>query len=222
MKLFFKGGNQYVGGHCVPYLRLHRFLARIQKTLDTQMLLGPLKEQFDLPAFLVQSRDGQRVQGGIVGQKHQRFASFRVFESDTTQMLGIFLGRVKTVEPNRLVANHSRTSIGLVRVHPPCVHSALGSSHKIRSHLMQLEEPSEIQIAPIHHVKCSRLDEQDVEYFDIAHLAIADVNKSRYRTTQIQQRVHFYRRFGTSKRRPIEQAQTQVDDSRVQCIHPAP
>ena len=83
MKLLFNDGNQYVGGHSAPYLCLtgagikvshHRVLARTQKTLDTQMLLNPLEEQFDLPAFLVQSRDGQRVQGGIVGQKHRRFA----------------------------------------------------------------------------------------------------------------------------------------------------
>jgi hypothetical protein len=42
---------------------------------------------------------------------------------------------------------------------------------------MQFEEPAEVQITPIHHVKSPRFDRQDVEHFDVGHLAIADVNK---------------------------------------------
>ena len=42
--------------------------------------------------------------------------SDEVFESDTTQMLGIFLGHVKTVESNRLIAN-VRPKIQIVDTH---------------------------------------------------------------------------------------------------------
>ena len=46
------------------------------------MLLDPLEEQLDLPAALVKRGDDQCGQSGIVGQKHQRLAGFRVFETD--------------------------------------------------------------------------------------------------------------------------------------------
>ena len=42
MELIFDDGNQHVGGHGAPDLRLHRVLARAQKTFDAQMLLACL------------------------------------------------------------------------------------------------------------------------------------------------------------------------------------
>ncbi len=150
-------------------------------------------------------------------------------------MFGIVAGHVETVEPNRLIADHTGASIGLDRVHPMCVHTAFGAGHKECARLMQLEESAEVQITPIHHVKSPRFDGQDIEHLDVAHLAIADVNEGRDRATvstsqarkslenclplvQVQQRVHLHRCPGSAKRRPIEQAQTQVDSRRVQRV----
>ena len=50
MQLLFDNRNQHIGGHGTPDLRLHRILAGAQKTLDAQVLLDPLEEQFHLPA----------------------------------------------------------------------------------------------------------------------------------------------------------------------------
>ena len=89
MKLLFDDGNQHIGGHGAPDLRLHRVLAGAQKALDAQMLLDPFEEQLHLPATLVQRGNGQRRQRRIIGQEHQRLAGFRVFEADAPHMLGI-------------------------------------------------------------------------------------------------------------------------------------
>ena len=219
MKLLFDDGDQHVGGHGAPDLRLHRVLARAHKTLDAQVLLDPFEEQLHLPAALVQRGNGQRRQRRIVGQKHQRFSRYGVFVSDAPQMFRVVAGHVKPVEMNGLIAYHSRGSVGLGRVHAPRVHAAFGAGYKERSRLMYLVKPAEIQVASIHHVKRPRFDGQDVEHVDIAHLAVADVNESRNRATQIQQRVHLHRRFGAAKRSPVEQAQAQVDGGRVQCVN---
>ena len=218
MKLLFNDGNQHVGGHGAPDLRLHRVLARSQETLDTQVLLDPFEEQLHLPATLVQRGYGQRWQTRIVGQKHQRLARLGVFVSDTPQMLGVVLSHVKAVESNHLIADHSCDSVGLGRVHASGVHAAFGTGHKERSCLMQLEKSAKVQITPVHYVKSTRFDGQDVEHLDVAHLAVADVNECGDRPTQIQQRVHLHRSLGAAKRRPIEQAQTQVDGGRVQSV----
>ena len=74
MKLLFDDGNEHVGRHGAPDLRLHRILAGAQKALDAQVLLDPLEEQLDLPAIFVQGRNAQRWQTGVVGQEHQRLA----------------------------------------------------------------------------------------------------------------------------------------------------
>jgi hypothetical protein len=57
LEFFPDDGDEHVGGHGAPYLRLHGVLAVAEEMLDAQMLLDPLEEQLDLPATLVQRRD---------------------------------------------------------------------------------------------------------------------------------------------------------------------
>ena len=71
MKLLLDDGNEHVGGHGAPDLRLHGVLARAKKSLDAQVLLELLEEQLDLPAILVQGCNGQWWQTGGVGQENQ-------------------------------------------------------------------------------------------------------------------------------------------------------
>ena len=55
MKLLLDDGNEHIGRHSAPDLRLDCVLAGAQKALDAQVLFDPLTEQFQLPAILVQA-----------------------------------------------------------------------------------------------------------------------------------------------------------------------
>ena len=66
MKLLFDNGNQHVSGEGASDLRIHRIFADVDETLDAQILLDPLEEQFDLPAALVKRGNRQCGQSGIV------------------------------------------------------------------------------------------------------------------------------------------------------------
>lgn len=83
MKFFLNNGNEHVGGHGAPDLRLDCVLAVAQKLLDTKVLLDPFEEQLDLPAAFVQSSDGQGRQACVVGQEDQSLLGFGIFEADT-------------------------------------------------------------------------------------------------------------------------------------------
>ena len=107
MKFFPDDGDEHIGRHGAPDLRLHRVLARAKKFLDAQMLFDPFEEQLHLPTAFVKRGDGQRRQGRVVGQEHQRLAGLGVFETDTPQMLGIILGDIKSVQRDHLVADHA-------------------------------------------------------------------------------------------------------------------
>ena len=122
MQLLVDDGDQHVGGDCTPDLRLHRVLAGAQETLDAQVLLDPLEEQFDLPATLVQGGDGQGWQAGVVGQEDQRLSRLGVLEPDSPQMLRVMLRRVEAVEHDALVADHTAGPVGGRRVNPPRIH----------------------------------------------------------------------------------------------------
>jgi len=114
VKLLFNDGNQHVGGHDAPDLRLHGVLARPQKTFDTQVLFD-LEEQFHLPAALVQRGDSQRRQRRVVGQEHEGLARFWILVSNTPQMFGIIFRDVKPLETNRLIADDASGSVDFAR-----------------------------------------------------------------------------------------------------------
>ena len=100
MKLLLDDGDEHVGRHGAPDLRLDRILAGAEEFLDAQMLLDPLEEQFHLPAAFVERRDGQGWQRRVVGEEDQGLAGIRILEANTTQVLGIVPGDVKTIHLN--------------------------------------------------------------------------------------------------------------------------
>ena len=103
MKFLLDDGNQYVSRHGAPDLRLDGVLAVAQELLDSQVLLDPFEEQFDLPAIFVQCCNRQWRQHKVVGQKDKSLASFHVFESYASQVFWVMLRGVKPVEQYRLI-----------------------------------------------------------------------------------------------------------------------
>ena len=88
---------------------------------------------------------------------------------------------------------------------------------------MQLMQSGKVDIRLVHHVIGANLDVallcEEIQDFDIVHLAVADVNKTRDRSTQIHQGVKFDGCFCCAKRRPRKQAQAQINGGRIQCVN---
>ena len=218
MKFLFNDGNQHVSRHGAPDLRLDGVLAIAQELLDSQVLLDPFEEQFDLPAFLVECCDGQRRQDKVVGQEDERFAALDIFESNAPQVLGVMLRGVKPVEQDCLIAINAARLIDLCRIDSASIHIGFGARDEESARLMQSIETGEIQVAAIHYIERTSFDRHEVQHVDFVHLAVADVDKRWDCATQVQQGVQLDRTLGLAKRRPIEQAQTQIDRGCVQRI----
>lgn len=69
MQTFLRNRDQQVGRYGNPYLRLDGVLAGAEEDLDTQVLLDPFEEQFDLPALAIQVGDQLQLEREVVGQK---------------------------------------------------------------------------------------------------------------------------------------------------------
>jgi hypothetical protein len=74
------------------------------------MLLYSFEKQLGLATVFVKRGDGQRWQGGIVGEEYQSLAQLWIFETDTPQMLWVALGDVKTIQRGCLTAYCSSVS----------------------------------------------------------------------------------------------------------------
>ena len=74
MEPFFQNGDEQINGDGAPDLGAHRVWAGAIKGFDTQMLLDPFEEEFDLPTASIEFGDGQSRHGEVVGQEDERFA----------------------------------------------------------------------------------------------------------------------------------------------------
>lgn len=218
MKFLFDNGNQHVGRHGAPNLRLDGVLAVAQEPLDAQVLLDPFEEQFDLPTVFVKGGYLQWRQYKVVGQKHERLARFGVFEPYAPQVLWVMSCGIKTFEQDGLVANNACHSIGSFGVNASRIHVGLCRRHKEASRTMHGVKSSEIQVTSIHDVESTRLDRHEIQHVDFVQFAVADVYKRWNSATQVKQRVQFDGTFGFAKRRPVEQAQAQIDRCGVQRV----
>ena len=149
MKLLLDDGDEHVGGHGAPDLRLHGVLAVAEELLDAQVLLDPLEEQLDLPAALVQRGDRQRRQGRVVGQEDQRLARLGILEADAPQVLGQLLAarRARDLLGSRRVGRRPLQSQKLRRgLHPQMQQQELqGRVDRARynNYLMQISHSSD-------------------------------------------------------------------------------
>ena len=68
------------------------------------------------------------------------------------------------------------------------------------------------------NVERAGLQYQDVDYLDIAQLAVRDVDETDDVASQIEQRKHLHRRLARTKQRPRKDRQAQIDGFRVQRV----
>lgn len=218
LKAFFDDRNQHISADRNPDLRLHRILTLAQKRLDSEMLLDPLEEQFHLPALPVQLRDQFGCQRKIVGQERHAFAPL-VFDRDSAQCGRIVLAGIKSRECADLIADDVAVdAIHWLRIAARELGVPLGTRDEEGLRLMDSEQPTEIQIAPVEQIVRARLDHQLVERIDLVGLAVGDMDERRDTAPKIQQRMQLDRGFGLAKRCPRIDRQTQVDGGGIEGV----
>ena len=219
----FDDGDQHVRSDRSPYLRLDRVFGCSKERLDTQMLFDPFEEQLDLPALFVKCANSQRRKRHVVRQERQCLARFGIDVGHLPNQFWISFVRLVPRQLNVLVADQTRVDGYRKFLHHNEFHIAFGTGHKKGSGGMQLMQSGKVDIRLVHNVIGANLDVallcEDVEDFDIVHFAVADVNKTRYRSTQIHQGVKFDGCFCRAKRRPRKQTQAQIDRGRVQRVN---
>ena len=215
--------NRDVGRNRDPYLRLHGIFRVAIKGFDSKVLFDPFEEQFDLPALFVKCANSVGWQGEIVCQKLEGIACFAVEERYKSKGLWIPRSGQHPSQSNMMIADQTSICCDGKRLHHRDLHVCLGTSDEERFGHVQCVKSREVDIRFVHHVKRASLDiallAEDIEYFHIVHFSIADVNKTRNRSLQIYQSMKLDRCLGSSKRCPIEDAQTQVDRRRIQRVN---
>jgi hypothetical protein len=91
IQLLFQNGDQQVNGDGDPNLGFDGIFRIPEKDFNTQVLLDPFEEKFDLPPLPVKLGNGEGLKLEVVGEKDQGFAGIRVGILYAAQLLRIVL-----------------------------------------------------------------------------------------------------------------------------------
>lgn len=138
-------------------MRQQGVLGCAYKAFDLELLLDGFEEELDLPAVLVDRRNGACGPREVVRQDHNTFPRFRVSAADEPETGWIFLPAIEPSELDRLVGKDVLHGVGGPAFHDPVISVGLEAGDEVYATLAKGSEPYEVEIAL-------------VEYCDIAFL----------------------------------------------------
>ncbi len=175
------------------------------------MLHATYEPQLYVPSVLVQLRDLQRRQFGVVGEEHKSHAELPVMVFDASELIGIILRAGRGAQNAALVRHQSAHPVIGMGVDAAELGVRLGAQHKVAAHAVEQMQPLEIQIGAVHHIDGAGFRHQQVQDVHIMQLGIGDVHERRDVSLQIQQRMQLDTGLGGAELGPREQRQAQVD-----------
>ena len=79
-------------------------------------------------------------------------------------------------------------------------------------------KPSEIQVAAIHDVEGSGLEDQLIQEMDVVNSPVCDDDNRRNIAAQVQHGVEFHGSLVLAEARPGKQGKTQIDRRSIECV----
>ena len=169
--------HQHVNRDRDPDLSSHGVVGVAVKSRDPQVLLDPLEEQLDLPAFSVQLGDAKRREFEVVRDEYQRPVSLGVVERHSPQGSWVIGNALRTGEPYRLIAANTRGSIDRLAFPSGEDVVFLVACHEECCLQMHAIESLEVDIRLVHHVERTALDRQLVQHADFVHFSRGNADK---------------------------------------------
>lgn len=208
--------HDQIGTDCRPDLCFDGIDALPIERFDSQVLLDPFEEQFDLPAAFIILGNLAGVAIGDVGQQDNILMMFLINQSDPSQGIRITVFGLWSRQPDDLVALQPGRGVNRRGGFPVELQVFSGPGDKPASLAMKMIQPFEIQVPPVHNVDTAGQDRDHIQEVYIVSLSIGNMDKSGDSALQIHHCVKFDGSFVFSELCPLEQRQTQIDGRGVQ------
>ena len=192
LKAFFDDGNEHIDRNRYPYLGFHGVFRCAVETLDSQVLLDPLEEQFNMPAAAVKVGDGHGRKREVVCDEDKGLVSFFVPILYESQGFGEIFDALYTCEFNRLVADKSCRAVHLAGEGAAVFGIGFGSQNEETQGLMETIQTSEVKVGAVHDIEGSGFEDKQVHDIDIMQFALRNVNECGDIATQVEKGMEFY------------------------------
>ena len=167
-----------------PDLGSYGVLAGTVESFDTQILLDPLEEQFDLPTAFVDGCNGQCGQVEVVGEENQTFICQWIHKADTTQMSWKITFGLICVQADNLVTPQSGGLVDWTGLAYVKTRITFYSDNKESSCLVDGVKTSKINVSTIEYIDTPGFETNLVEEVHVMHGTVrnADGNIERHRS----------------------------------------
>ena len=218
MQTFFQNSDEQINGDGGPDLGAHRVGRGAVKGFDTQMLLDPFEEEFDLPASPIELGNGQRWHGEVVGQEDEEFAGEGIAIADAAERVRVIVLSLPACHHHGLVKTQAGGFIHGPGVTTGATKVLSGASDEESTALVEAMPAGEVEIAAIHDVKRTGLPDDLVKEVDIMNTARGNNDDGGKVALQGQQRVQFDGGLVTAESSPRKQREAQVNGGGVQRV----
>jgi len=203
--------EQQDGNQCCPNLGLQGVRAGADESLDLEMLLEHLEEQFDLPAVPIYPANGGRSEGKVVGQKLNLPVVLFVPDYHPAQPFGIFEASLGSGEADDLVSKDAPALRQGAIMYDFVSSVVFDSGNEEDTGVSPLKEEFKVTVSPVHSDDAAGGKREMASSDDIGSLAIGDQGEVRQIAIVIQQQVELNGAFGLTEVSPGKQAETEVD-----------
>ena len=218
METFSNDGDKDIGGNGDPDLGLYRIVGSAVEGLDSEMLLDPFEEQFDLPSALVEFGDGQCGKDEIIGQKDELFFLFGVEVFYAAEFFGITFQRAGRDQHDGLIAFQTGGLLHRMRVDSSEFQVFFGPCDEEREEFRKQVKSFEIQVSSIHDVEGTRFGNQNVKDIDVMELSMGDFDERGDVPTKVHEGMHFDGGFMLTERRPGKEGKAKVNGCGIQSV----
>ena len=209
--LLLHNRHQEVGADGDPDLGLDRVLRGAEKRLDAEVALDPFEEQLHLPAAAIDV--GHRLGGDkkVVGYEDEPLVEFGVEVTHPPKMLGILFFGFASGQHDDLVALDTGGFVHRHRTNSSELKAPFRPNDKVSRDEMEVIEPREVEVSPVHDLEGIARGWHLVHDFDIVGLALCNHDEYWDRTSEVEQGVELDGGLCFSEVGPREQREAQID-----------
>ena len=211
-------GNHEVNAQGDPDLGAHGVLRCTEEGFDSQVLLDPFEEEFDLPATPVNGCDRQGGQFEVIGEKDQPLAGLRIDIADTPKRFGIITFSLPSAQADRLVASQPGGFIDSSGLEHTELGVAFCADNKEGLCLLNAIQTCKVEVASVNNVYAPCFKDDLVKEMNVMDGAIGNTDEYWNGSAKVDLSVEFDRSLGFAEVCPREHRKTQVNSCGIDGI----
>jgi hypothetical protein len=212
-------GDQQVNAECDPYLGSNCVFARPEESFDSQILLDPFKEKFDLPSPFVDSCDCQRRQIEVVRQEDEALPCICIEGTDTPEFTWIVSLGFLSAQSNDLIATKTAGLVdrsGLTDVESGVLFRPY---NKISICTLDSKQSCKVNLCAVEDINTASFNEHLIDKVDVMNQTVCNLHKQTDRPGKIDLSVKLDRCFFLSEICPRKHRQAKINRGRINGIN---